>query len=58
MPVGSAPDLADVEAEAVFDVTGPMEATVHQRLDPRPAGRPAQGGEECLHSGPDVRIRR
>src|SRR5580693_4630477 len=46
LPVGSAADLTDIEAEAVFDITRPMEAPFHQRLDPLLAGRPAQGGKE------------
>jgi hypothetical protein len=57
LPVGSAADLAYVEPETVFDITRPMEATFHQRLDPLLAGRPAQGGKECLPFGSDVRIR-
>src|ERR1700722_9380597 len=58
LPVGSVADLAYVEAETVFDITRPMEATFHQRLDPLLACRAVQGGEECLPFGPNLRIRR
>jgi hypothetical protein len=58
LPVCSAADLAYVEAETVFDITRPMEATVHQRLDPLLACRAVQGAEECIPFGPNLRIRR
>jgi hypothetical protein len=43
----SAAELADMEAEPVFDVTGAMEAALHQRLDPVPGGRAAATSPTC-----------
>ena len=43
-------NLTDIEAETVFDISGPMEASFHQRLDPLLAGRAVQGGQGCIPS--------
>ena len=53
----SVANLTDIEAETVFDISGPMEAPFHQRLNPLLARRTIQGAEECIPFGPDIRIR-
>jgi hypothetical protein len=47
----SAPELTNMEAKPIFDVSSAMEATFHQRLDPLLAGR-------AFHEdGPSIRMR-